>query len=927
MFSVARKIFGSANDRKLKPLRARVNRINALEPMMEALSDSALKGKTAEFRKRLADGATLDSLLEEAFAVTREAARRATGMRHFDVQLMGGMILHSGAIAEMRTGEGKTLVATLAAYLNALEGKGVHVVTVNDYLAKRDAEWMGQIYGFLGMTTGIIVHGITDEERKAAYASDITYGTNNEFGFDYLRDNMKYSLDQMAQRGHHFAIVDEVDSILIDEARTPLIISGPTDDRSDLYIKIDAMIPRLEEDDYELDEKQRSVTYAEGGMEKIETWLEEEGLLEGSLWEPHNITLVHHANQALRAHKLYARDKDYIVKGGEVMLIDEFTGRMMEGRRLSEGLHQAIEAKERTDIKPENQTLASITFQNYFRLYDKLSGMTGTALTEADEFADIYKLEVIDLPTNKPIQRIDEDDVVYRTAKAKYAEIVKEVRECHAKGQPILLGTASIEKSEILDNLLTAAKIPHKVLNARHHEQEALIVADAGVPGAVTVATNMAGRGTDIQLGGNFDLRFEQEKDKKEAELGRELTEGEASLLTSQIKADIEVKKKRALDAGGLYVLGTERHESRRIDNQLRGRTGRQGDPGKSKFYISIEDDLMRIFAAERMDAVMRRLGIKEDEGITHPWMNKAMETSQRKIEQRNFEIRKNVLKYDDVINDQRKAIFEQRMEFMRAEDVSDVIVEMREHVIDALVARTMPEKAYAEQWDVAGLREALRNEFAIDLPVDEWAAEEGVANKEVVQRIRDAVDKVYEAITTTVGADQMHRIEKQILLQVLDMRWREHLQMIDQLRSVIHLRSYGQRDPLNEFKSEAFNLFHNLLEELRATVTRSLMHVRVQQAPPEQAQQRPAPAQMPQRPAPAQMPAPQPPQVPAHETHLDPDTGVNEMDPADTSRPPGPELQQAEDDWSNTPRNSPCPCGSGKKYKHCHGALSTQRA
>ncbi|KCZ45399.1 preprotein translocase subunit SecA [Hyphomonas sp. CY54-11-8] len=925
MFSVARKIFGSANDRKLKPLRARVNRINALEPMMEALSDSALKGKTAEFRKRLADGATLDSLLEEAFAVTREAARRALGMRHFDVQLMGGMILHSGAIAEMRTGEGKTLVATLAAYLNALEGKGVHVVTVNDYLARRDAEWMGQIYGFLGMTTGIIVHGVTDEERKAAYAADITYGTNNEFGFDYLRDNMKYSLDQMAQRGHHFAIVDEVDSILIDEARTPLIISGPTDDRSDLYIKIDAMVPRLEEEDYELDEKQRSVTYTESGMEKIEGWLEEEGLLEGSLWEPHNISLVHHANQALRAHKLYARDKDYIVKGGEVMLIDEFTGRMMEGRRLSEGLHQAIEAKERTDIKPENQTLASITFQNYFRLYSKLAGMTGTALTEADEFADIYKLEVIDLPTNKPIQRIDEDDVVYRTAKAKYAEIVKEVRECHAKGQPILLGTASIEKSEILDNLLTAAKIPHKVLNARHHEQEAQIVANAGVPGAVTVATNMAGRGTDIQLGGNFEMRLEQEKTKKEAELGRELTEGEASLLTSQIKADIEVKKKRALDAGGLYVLGTERHESRRIDNQLRGRTGRQGDPGKSKFYISIEDDLMRIFAAERMDAVMRRLGIKEDEGITHPWMNKAMETSQRKIEQRNFEIRKNVLKYDDVINDQRKAIFEQRMEFMRAEDVSDVILEMREHVIDAIVSRTMPEKAYAEQWDVQGLREAMRNEFAIDLPVDEWAAEEGVANKEIAQRIRDAVEQVYQAITTAVGADQMHRIEKQILLQVLDMRWREHLQMIDQLRSVIHLRSYGQRDPLNEFKSEAFNLFHNLLEELRATVTRSLMHIRVQQAQPEQAQQRPAPAQMPQRPAPAQMPAPQPPQ--AHETHLDPDTGINEMDPSDTSKPPGPELQQAEDDWSNTPRNSPCPCGSGKKYKHCHGALSTQRA
>ena len=927
MFSVARKIFGSVNDRKLKPLRARVNRINALEPMMEALSDSALKGKTAEFRKRLADGATLDSLLEEAFAVTREAARRSLGMRHFDVQLMGGMILHSGAIAEMRTGEGKTLVATLAAYLNALEGKGVHVVTVNDYLARRDAEWMGQIYGFLGMTTGVIVHGVTDEERKQAYAADITYGTNNEFGFDYLRDNMKYALEQMAQRGHHFAIVDEVDSILIDEARTPLIISGPTDDRSDLYIRIDAMIPRLEEDDYELDEKQRSVTYAEAGMEKIEAWLTEEGILEGSLWEPSNISLVHHANQALRAHKLYTRDKDYIVKDSQVMLIDEFTGRMMEGRRLSEGLHQAIEAKEKVDIKPENQTLASITFQNYFRLYTKLAGMTGTALTEADEFADIYKLEVVDLPTNKPIQRIDEDDVVYRTAKAKYAEIVKEVRECHAKGQPILLGTASIEKSEILDNLLTAAKIPHKVLNARHHEQEAYIVANAGVPGAVTVATNMAGRGTDIQLGGNFEMRLEQEKADKEAELGRELTESETSLLTSQIKADIEVKKKRALDAGGLYVLGTERHESRRIDNQLRGRTGRQGDPGKSKFYISIEDDLMRIFAAERMDAVMRRLGIKEDEGITHPWMNKAMETSQRKIEQRNFEIRKNVLKYDDVINDQRKAIFEQRMDFMRADDVSDVIADMREHVIEALVARTMPEKAYAEQWDIEGLREALRNDFAIDMPVDQWAAEEGVANKEVAQRIRETVGKVYDAITQAVGPDQMHRIEKQVLLQVLDMRWREHLQMIDQLRSVIHLRSYGQRDPLNEFKSEAFNLFHALLEELRATVTRSLMHIRVQ-APAEegqQPQQAPRPAVAPPQMPKAAAPPPTGPQV--HETHLDPDTGVNEMNPADKTSPPGPELHQAEDDWSNTPRNAPCPCGSGRKYKHCHGALTHQQA
>ena len=832
-------------------------------------------------------------------------------MRHFDVQLMGGMVLHSGNIAEMRTGEGKTLVATLAVYLNALEGKGVHVITVNDYLAKRDAEWMSQVYGFLGMTTGIIVHGISDEERRQAYAADITYGTNNEFGFDYLRDNMKYSLDQMAQREHHFAIVDEVDSILIDEARTPLIISGPTDDRSELYMTLDAMMPRLTDEDYELDEKQRSVTYTETGTEKLEGWLTENGTLEGSLWEPANISIVHHANQALRAHKLYTRDKDYIVKDGQVMLIDEFTGRMMEGRRLSEGLHQAIEAKEQVDIKPENQTLASITFQNYFRLYKKLAGMTGTALTEADEFADIYNLGVVDLPTNKPIQRIDEDDVVYRTAKAKYAEIVTDVRECHAKGQPVLLGTASIEKSEVLSNLLTAAKIPHKVLNARHHEQEAQIVANAGVPGAITVATNMAGRGTDIQLGGNFEMRLEQEKAEQEAKLGRELTESELSLLTSQIKADIEVKKKQALDAGGLYVLGTERHESRRIDNQLRGRTGRQGDPGKSKFYISIEDDLMRIFAAERMDNVMRRLGIKEDEGITHPWMNKAMETSQKKIEQRNFEIRKNVLKYDDVINDQRKAIFEQRMDFMRAENVSDTILDMREDVINNLVTRTMPERAYAEQWDMDGLAEALRQDFAIDMPVKDWASEEGVANQEIAERIHNGVNKVYEAITQQVGLEQMQRIEKQILLQVLDMRWREHLQMIDQLRSVIHLRSYGQRDPLNEFKEEAFNLFYNLLNELRVTVTRSLMHIRVQ-APAEQQQQRPAP-----------QPAAPPPQM--RETHLDPDTGENEMSEDDTP-PPGPALHQAEESWANTPRNAPCPCGSGKKYKHCHGALIGQK-
>ncbi len=919
MLSVARKIFGTANDRKLKPLRARVNRINALEPIMEALSDQSLRGKTQEFRRRLADGAALDSLLEEAFAVVREAAKRVNNMRHFDVQLIGGMVLHSGAIAEMRTGEGKTLVATLAAYLNALEGKGVHVITVNDYLARRDSEWMGRIYGALGMTTGVVVHGVTDEDRKAAYAADITYGTNNEFGFDYLRDNMKYALDQMAQRGHHFAIVDEVDSILIDEARTPLIISGPTDDRSDLYIKIDSLIPRFGAGDFDLDEKQRSVVFSETGTEKLEGWLGEMNLLEGSLWEPGNIGLVHHSNQALRAHKLYSRDKDYIVKDNAVMLVDEFTGRMMEGRRLSEGLHQAIEAKERVDIKPENVTLASITFQNYFRLYKKLSGMTGTALTEADEFADVYKLSVIDLPTNKPVLREDDDDVVYRTAKAKYAEIVKEVREANAKGQPILLGTASIEKSELLSNLLTTQRIPHKVLNARRHEQEAFIVANAGVPGAVTVATNMAGRGTDIQLGGNHEMRLTSERAEKEAALGRELSEGEVSLLSAQIRADVEIKKKQALDAGGLYVLGTERHESRRIDNQLRGRTGRQGDPGKSKFYISIEDDLMRIFAADRMDAVMRRLGIKEDEGITHPWMNKAMETSQRKIEERNFEIRKNVLKYDDVINDQRKAIFEQRLDFLRSDDVSETITDMRETVIEALVARTMPEKAYAEQWDMDGLGEALRSEFAVDLPVKDWAAEEGVANEEIAQRVREAADSHYLSLTRQVGDPQMRRIEKQLLLQVLDMRWREHLQQIDQLRSVIHLRSYGQRDPLNEFKREAFNLFDTLLSELRATVTRSLMHIRVQTGPVTEAMRRPVPVPAPVRAAPAP--------AFAHETKLDPDTGVNEMDPDDTSLPPGAPLYQAEDDWASTPRNSACPCGSGKKYKHCHGAIETQKA
>ncbi|MCI4645850.1 MAG: preprotein translocase subunit SecA [Hyphomonadaceae bacterium] len=902
MLSIARKIFGSVNDRKLKPLRARVNRINSMEPMMQALSDASLQAKTAEFRQRLENGATLDDLLEEAFAVVREASVRALGMRHFDVQLIGGMVLHSGAIAEMKTGEGKTLVATLATYLNALAGKGVHVVTVNDYLARRDAEWMGQLYGFLGMTTGVVVHGVDDAGRKAAYQADITYGTNNEFGFDYLRDNMKYALDQMCQRGHAFAIIDEVDSILIDEARTPLIISGPTDDRSDLYRSVDALIPQLDEEDYELDEKHRSVTFSETGTEKMEGMLLEAGLLEGSLWEPTNISIVHHANQALRAHKLYHRDKDYIVKDSQVMLIDEFTGRMMEGRRLSEGLHQAIEAKEKVDIKPENQTLASITFQNYFRLYDKLAGMTGTAMTEAGEFADIYKLEAVELPTNRPIARIDEDDVVYRTAQAKYKEIIEEVRDCRERGQPVLLGTASIEKSEIISALLTQASIPHKVLNARHHEQEAQIVADAGIPGAITVATNMAGRGTDIQLGGNPTMRLEKERAAQEAKLGRPMTEGEVATMLAQIKAEVEVKKKEALDAGGLYVLGTERHESRRIDNQLRGRTGRQGDPGRSKFFISVEDDLMRIFAADRLDNVMRKLGIKEDEGITHPWMNKAMETSQRKVEQRNFEMRKNVLKYDDVINDQRKVIFEQRREFMEADTVTDVIEDMRVDVIDHMVAYTMPEKAYAEQWDVEGLKAQLMDTLHLDLPIHDWAQEEGVANEEIHERILAAADAAYAQKRQFAGDAQVNYVEKQILLQVLDLQWRQHLQQLDQLRSVIHLRGYGQRDPLNEFKEEAFKLFHAMLGDLRMMVTRALMGLRIEGTP------QPAPQPVP----PAQM----------RETHLDPDTGVNEMAPDEPSQ----SVPQAEDDWSRTPRNAACPCGSGKKYKHCHGAIATEQ-
>jgi len=897
MLGIAQKIFGSVNDRKIRPYKAIVQRINALEPVTEALSDDALRQRTKDFRQQVANGAKLDDILPEAFATVREAAKRSLGLRHFDVQLIGGIVLHKGGISEMRTGEGKTLVATAPVYLNALEGRGVHVITVNDYLASRDADWMGRVYRFLGLSVGKIVHGLDDAQRRASYACDVTYGTNNEFGFDYLRDNMKYSLAEMVQRGHRYAIVDEVDSILVDESRTPLIISGPTDDRSDLYIAIDALIPQLAAEDFTLDEKARQVVFSETGNEKIEELMAQAGILQGSLYEPANITLVHHANQALRAHKLFQKDKDYIVKSGEVVLIDEFTGRMMQGRRLSEGLHQAIEAKERTKIQPENQTLASITFQNYFRLYDKLAGMTGTASTEAAEFQDIYKLEVTEIPTNRPVKRIDEDDVVYRTAKEKYKAIIADIRVCVRRKQPVLVGTVSIEKSEVLSNLLSAERIPHQVLNARHHEREAYIIAQAGVPGAVTVATNMAGRGTDIQLGGNIEMRVSDESEARAKELARELTEDEIRELRGRIEADVAAKKAEALAAGGLYVLATERHESRRIDNQLRGRTGRQGDPGRSKFYICLEDDLLRIFAAERLDAIMRGLGIKEDEAITHKWMNKALETSQKRVEQRNFEIRKNLLKFDDVTNDQRKAIFEQRIEFMRATSVNDTITEMRTQLVNDMCNRHMPEKAYQEQWNLADLEEEIADVLGLPVPVREWANTEGVEGKDIAEKLNAAANDYYGQKTAMVGEDRMRFIEKQVLLQAVDTRWREHLWHLDQLRSVIHLRGYAQRDPLNEFKNEAFTLFERLLSDLRSDVTRLLMRGQfVMEQPPgaDAGNARTAP-QIASRPTPA--PAQAAPQAAAQ------------------SQPPA--------SWASTPRNAPCPCGSGKRYKNCHGDVT----
>jgi preprotein translocase subunit SecA len=911
---IAAKIFGTSNERRLKSYDNRVQAINDLEPEIERLSDAELKAQTEKLRARLKAGETLDDLLVEAFASVREAARRTLGQRHFDVQLVGGMVLHEGGIAEMKTGEGKTLVATLPVYLNALPEKGVHVVTVNDYLAKRDAAWMGQVYEFLGLTFGCITHEMDDTERKQQYACDVTYGTNNELGFDYLRDNMKYDMEDMVQRKHHFAIVDEVDSILIDEARTPLIISGPTEEKTELYKTIDKFIPELAPEHYEIDEKTRSANLTEEGNERVEELLLAAEMLRGeSLYDAENVTVVHHVNQALRAHKLFSRDKDYIVKNNQVVIIDEFTGRMMEGRRYSEGLHQALEAREGVDIQPENVTMASVTFQNYFRLYDKLAGMTGTALTEADEFMDIYGLEVVEIPTNKDITRIDEDDEVYRTGAEKYEAIIDLVKDCVKRGQPVLVGTTSIEKSEYLSALMKKRKLPHNVLNARYHEQEAQIIAQAGVPKAVTIATNMAGRGTDIQLGGNPEMQISQK-------LG-DMEKGEKrDQKAATIEADIAAKKAQVLEAGGLYIIGTERHESRRIDNQLRGRSGRQGDPGCSKFFLSLEDDLMRIFGSERMDGMLQKLGLEEGEAIVHPWINKALEKAQKKVEARNFDIRKNLLKFDDVMNDQRKVIFEQRIELMAEEDVSDTIADMRHDTLDELVIRHIPENAFAEQWDTAGLKAEIEKIFALDVPVDEWAAEEGIANEEIHERLQEKTDGAAARKSVDIGPENMRHVEKSVLLQTLDHLWREHLITLEHLRQVVGLRGYGQRDPLNEYKTEGFTLFENMLRELREMVTSQLSHISLA---PEAEMLQMAPL----------------PEMEAH--HIDLATGMDELagdnagvvDPASAVMSPqapfrhrkaGEKVDPANPEtWGKVPRNAPCPCGSGKKYKHCHGAYS----
>jgi preprotein translocase subunit SecA len=897
--TLAKKVFGTPNDRKIKATRPLIEKINALEPEFTKLSDSEIKDMTEKLAKRAMAGESLDDLLPEAFANCREAASRALGLRAFDTQLMGGIFLHQGNISEMKTGEGKTLVATFPAYLNALTGKGVHIVTVNDYLARRDADWMGKVYAALGLKTGVVYPQMPEAEKKSAYQADITYATNNELGFDYLRDNMKSELEQMNQREHNFAIVDEVDSILVDEARTPLIISGPAQDRSELYKTIDVIIPELTEDFFTLDEKTRNVTYTDEGNEFLEQRLSAAGILpEGqTLYDPESTTIVHHVNQGLRAHKLFAKDKDYIVRNDEVVLIDEFTGRMMTGRRLSDGLHQAIEAKEGVKIQPENVTLASVTFQNYFRLYNKLAGMTGTALTEAEEFYEIYRLGVVEVPTNRPIARVDEHDQVYRTAREKYEGVVKAIKEANGRGQPILVGTTSIEKSESLSELLKKEGIPHNVLNARQHEQEAQIIADAGKLGAVTIATNMAGRGTDIQLGGNVEIKV------------LEALASDPSVHPDEVRAKIEAEhadeKAKVIAAGGLFVLATERHESRRIDNQLRGRSGRQGDPGKSSFFLSLEDDLMRIFGSERLDKVLSSLGMKEGEAIVHPWVNKSLERAQAKVEGRNFDIRKQLLKFDDVMNDQRKVIFAQRREIMEAKDLSEIVADMRHQVIEDLVDDFMPHRSYADQWDSEGLYAAAIAKLGIDVPVMAWAQEEGVDQEDMVQRLGEASDKMMAEKSAAFGDETMRGIEKQVLLQTIDGKWRDHLLTLEHLRSVVGFRGYAQRDPLNEYKTESFQLFESLLNSLREEVTQKLSQIRPMTPEEQQAmiaqimeQQKRAQA--------AAAPAPVAPVAVAT-------TGAALAGFDETDR----------DTWGNPGRNDPCPCGSGNKFKHCHGKLT----
>ncbi|MGR3563372.1 MAG: preprotein translocase subunit SecA [Heliomarina sp.] len=901
--TIAKKVFGTPNDRKIKATRPLVAQINALEPEFEKLTDDGLKEKTQELAEKARNGTSLDDLLPEAFANCREAARRALGLRAFDTQLMGAIFLHQGNIAEQKTGEGKTLTATFAAYLNALVGKGVHVVTVNEYLAKRDSEWMGKVFAALGMTTGVIWSDMPNDAKLAAYQSDITYGTNNEFGFDYLRDNMKSELSQVFQKQHYYAIVDEVDSILIDEARTPLIISGPSQDRSELYKTIDAFIPMLTDEHFTLDEKTRNVTFTDEGNEFLEEQLTARGLLEEghSLYDPESTTIVHHVNQGLRAHKLFQKDKDYMVRDGQVVLVDEFTGRMMAGRRLSDGLHQAIEAKEDVQIQPENVTMASVTFQNYFRLYDKLSGMTGTATTEAEEFMEIYRLGVVEVPTNLPIARVDEDDQVYRTVREKYDAIIKEAKKAHEKGQPVLIGTTSIEKSEVLSQLLTKEGIKHNVLNARQHEQEAQIVGDAGKLGAVTIATNMAGRGTDIQLGGNIDIKVLEAMEAN--------PDADPEALRKAEEAKHAEEKKKVLEAGGLYVMASERHESRRIDNQLRGRSGRQGDPGRTSFYLSLEDDLMRIFGSERLEKVLTTLGLKEGEAIIHPWVNKSLERAQAKVEGRNFDIRKQLLKFDDVMNEQRKVIFGQRREIMEAADLSEIAQDMRHEVIDDLVDAHMPPKTYADQWDMQGLYAQVIEKLGIDVPVIEWAEEDGVDDEQIRERLQKASDENMAKKAVEFGPENMRNIEKQILLQTIDAKWREHLLTLEHLRSVVGFRGYAQRDPLNEYKNESFQLFENMLDSLRETVTQNLSNLKM----PTEDEQRQMMAQflaqnpeMRQRAEAEGQVAAQPQQAETEVAEAKP--GFDENDPTT---------------WGNPGRNEKCPCGSGLKFKHCHGKIT----